>query len=490
MRVFKTTYKDKKGRTREASKWYVEFRDHLDTVRRLPAFNSKAASEEIGRNLEKLVSYHRSSGGQVDPALTRWLSALPQAVTMKLADIGLLDRERVAASKTLADHMSDFAKDLAARGNSSFHVEVVTGRVRRLVEGCGFRWYGDIKASKVMQYLNGLRADTEKKRGISAQTFNFYLGSLQQFCRWMVKDRRANDNPVAHLKRLNVATDRRRDRRPFTISELIRLLDRTCNGLDRKGMTGPERALAYRVAVETGLRSAELRSLKRASFDLDGDPATVTVLADYSKRRRQDRLPLRPELVAELRPFLATMTPATQVFKLPKDRKEAAEMFQADLEAAGIPYRDDAGLVADFHALRHTFITNLARSGVHPKVAQSLARHSTITLTMDRYSHTAIGEEVDAVAKLPDLSAAGRQELRATGTDDANAGQKNLASCLALSERFSETGVGAGGRERKNTRSSQTPSTLEETAGLADNFGSGSVCTSGGGPGLQNQWTA
>ena len=39
-----------------------------------------------------------------------------------------------------------------------------------------------------------------------------------------------------------------------------------------------------------------------------------------------------------------------------------------------------------FHALRHTFITNLARSGVHPKTAQSLARHSTITLTMDRYS--------------------------------------------------------------------------------------------------------
>ena len=41
-------------------------------------------------------------------------------------------------------------------------------------------------------------------------------------------------------------------------------------------------------------------------------------------------------------------------------RKQAAEMFQVDLEAAGLPYRDDAGLVADFHSLRHTFITNLA----------------------------------------------------------------------------------------------------------------------------------
>jgi hypothetical protein len=34
MRVFKTTYKDRKGRTKEAARRYVEFRDQLDTVRR------------------------------------------------------------------------------------------------------------------------------------------------------------------------------------------------------------------------------------------------------------------------------------------------------------------------------------------------------------------------------------------------------------------------------------------------------------------------
>jgi hypothetical protein len=37
----------------------------------------------------------------------------------------------------------------------------------------------------------------------------------------------------------------------------------------------------------------------------------------------------------------------------------------------------------DLYALRHTFISNLAAGGVHPKTAQGLARHSTITLTMD-----------------------------------------------------------------------------------------------------------
>ena len=64
MRVFKTTYKDRDGRTKEAAKWYVEFKDHLETVRRLPAFVSKAASEEMGRNLEKLVAYLMKTYGR------------------------------------------------------------------------------------------------------------------------------------------------------------------------------------------------------------------------------------------------------------------------------------------------------------------------------------------------------------------------------------------------------------------------------------------
>ncbi len=39
MRVFKATYRDRKGKVCESAKWYVEFRDHLERVRRLPAKN-------------------------------------------------------------------------------------------------------------------------------------------------------------------------------------------------------------------------------------------------------------------------------------------------------------------------------------------------------------------------------------------------------------------------------------------------------------------
>jgi len=61
------------------------------------------------------------------------------------------------------------------------------------------------------------------------------------------------------------------------------------------------------------------------------------------------------------------------------------------------------GKFADFHALQHTFITNLARAGVAPKVAMDLARHSDINLTMSRYSHTVLEGRAEALRKLPDL---------------------------------------------------------------------------------------
>ena len=57
----------------------------------------------------------------------------------------------------------------------------------------------------------------------------------------------------------------------------------------------------------------------------------------------------------------------------------------------------------DFHALRHTFVTNLARADISPKVAQTLARHSDIRLTMDIYTHVDREQQVAAIESLPAL---------------------------------------------------------------------------------------
>ena len=84
--------------------------------------------------------------------------------------------------------------------------------------------------------------------------------------------------------------------------------------------------------------------------------------------------------------------------------EEGADMLRHGLEAAGIPYADEEGCVYDFHALRHQFITDMVESGVHPKDAQALARHSTITLTMNCYTHVRPANLHAALDRLPSLT--------------------------------------------------------------------------------------
>ena len=59
-RIYRPTYKDRNGRTREARRWAVEFKADPDRLRprRLSAFEDHKASVELGRMLEKLVDRH------------------------------------------------------------------------------------------------------------------------------------------------------------------------------------------------------------------------------------------------------------------------------------------------------------------------------------------------------------------------------------------------------------------------------------------------
>ena len=179
---------------------------------------------------------------------------------------------------------------------------------------------------------------------------------------------------------------------------------------------------------------------------------------------------------------------AALAFNAPEDRWDSADIFKADRKAAGIAARDDAGRVVDFHALRHTFISNLAAGGVHPKTAQTLARHSTITLTMNRYTHQLAGDEAAALRVLPDLSAPVVAE--ATGTDgksdknthvsitpDSSPTSSRAKSCVPSAARRVEQGTPAA-RFHKQADGANTAETTElrdSTRSVAMQNGEGGI---------------
>jgi site-specific recombinase XerD len=59
------------------------------------------------------------------------------------------------------------------------------------------------------------------------------------------------------------------------------------------------------------------------------------------------------------------------------------------------------GLFADFHSCRHAFCSNLAKVGVSVKMAQMLARHSDVRLTLGIYTHVGLADCTAAIGSLP-----------------------------------------------------------------------------------------
>lgn len=427
MRIYKPTRKDKQtGKLVRYDRWYLDFHDHLDRRHRWPGFTDKNLTETVGRNVEALVRY-KLAHQQPDPTLAQWLEKVPEALRDRLVKANILNSKRAAGAKNLSKHLEDFRAWLRAKGNTEKHVKMTCSRIKSVLEGCKLRSWSSITASKVQCYLSSLREDrkigNEIIAGINAKTFNAYLGAIKQFCKWMVEDRRAAESPIAHLKKIEIGkvkSEQRRNRRVLEIEQFRCLLSVTMDQPARYGMTGPQRAMAYRVAAETGLRANEMRGLTVSSFDLEH--CSVTVQGNQAKNRKTATLPIRSDTAAALEPFVRGKLPHVQLFPLPDP---AADMLKEDLKAAQIPYEDDSGLVFDFHSLRHQTGTMLAAAGVAPKVAQTLLRHSDINLTMGIYSHTLTGQESQAVESLPDLSPTGGESQKKTGTDDK--------SCVATS---------------------------------------------------------
>jgi integrase len=486
-----------KKRRERSDKWYALYQDAAGDWKRKPLAADKSAAQAM---LNELVNKaERERGGRIDVFEPHYQTPL-------------------------AEHLADYEEALRAKGDGADHVVLSVARIRAVIDGCGFVRLSDLSASAVAAFLADARqtgltvidckgrrkvdaTGVPKRRAISIATSNHYLTAVKGFCRWLVKDRRMPDNPIAHLSALNAKTDVRHERRPLSNEEFTAFIEAARAGKPFRRLSGESRAMLYLVAANTGLRASELASLTAASFDLTGDPPTVTVEAAYSKHRRRDVLPLRADLADRLCPFLSPFDsdaagvahnersaqgdPEAESTGKRKPKRliwagtwveKPAKMLRRDLRAARakwladapndaerkgrerssiLRYRDEAGRVFDFHALRHQFITNLARGRVHVKEAQQLARHSTITLTMDCYTHLGIVDltsALDVLPALPTMSGPATEaaELRATGTDGPIRPESLRAQGRAQESGFSCPVVSLSGHESEQAPASET----------------------------------
>jgi len=317
------------------------------------------------------------------------------------------------AKRLIESHIDDYRAKLMASGRSSQYITETLKYIRTVCDAAGVTTPAEITADGVNRF-----AATLKQAGSSARTIQGYLTAIKGFTKWLAEHDKLQRNPLASVRKPNPKTDRRYERRVLLPDEW-KWLKATIS--DVRGKTpAAERILLYETAIQTGLRSSELRSLTPARLHLDAERPYVTCKASNTKNAKDARLYVSAELAAALRKHVAKQSPKAPVFALPSEFKMPA-MIRSDLAAARTAWLDEAHGAAerkqreesdflveanhdggrlDFHTLRHTCGAWLAMQGVHPKVVQTVMRHSAITLTMDTYGHLFPGQEADAVDQL------------------------------------------------------------------------------------------
>ena len=470
-----SVYKRKRDRQRKGSCWYFAFVDHVDgrdKRRIVKGCPDKVATEALARKLETEAAFRRR---------------------------GLIDARDDAysthESQLLSEHLINWRDYLLAKGSSQRHANEGHARLVKLMTLAKTKRLSDLTPSTVQTALALLKAQQ-----LSLRTIHHYTSLAKNFSRWAWHDGRTREDNLAHLRLPdNPESDRRRERRALTTEELLRLIQAAERGQEVRRLQGIDRAMLYRIAAGTGFRSEELQSLTRESFDLDREYPTVTLEAIDSKRRRRDVQPIQPALAALLRPWLAGKPLGIPLF--PVTRWAILAAMQADLRAAGVAYETEEGF-ADFHALRHTFITALAKSNAPVKIVQSLARHSTPTLTLNCYSHVGLFDQSSALDALPDLTrpAPRSEPALKTGTDDSCV-RKSGSALTAQGQRAGDGTVQVdsvdGGLSEVQPATlvmCQTPKNKPNQGSGRDCSGSvrikassGSVSVAGALPGLQNR---
>ncbi len=421
-----STYR-RKGST---GRYRVKFRDAAGDWRDVLGFTDSKASETMGTKLEQLAAA-RAAGETPKADLSAFVRGLPANLQTKLARWGLLDGAAYAGTKPLTRHLDDYKAALLAgvasrkqKGPATDkHAELLHKRATTLLEGISAKVLTDVTAENVGNYLAGRRAKDANEGGLAAQTSNNYLRGAKSFFNWLVRAGRATKNPLTNVAPIQITPKLRKHiRRPLEYDEAAALLQATRNGPTRYGMPAEERYWLYRLALETALRSSELRALTRENFELNDAEPFVWLPGDDTKNNLAAELPLRAETVSELRAILAGKHPKAAVFaNMPKDY-DVVDMLKPDLKAAKVPYRTDGG-VCDFHALRGTCLSWLADAGTPLKVLQDYARHANAETTMKHYARTLRGSLAGAAARLPDLKGAGLAAVKATGTDNIAATQ-------------------------------------------------------------------
>jgi len=379
-RLFKPKYKDKKGKTKQVAKWWLEFRDPNGIVQRWGLSTTDKDVADI--TASQISSLNEWGKKKLDPPenLVKWVRSQEPKLRNKIYQAGLLAAEQANCTRPLTEHLADYIKDLQINSDNGYPAQV-EANIKRIMEGLDLEFWSDVNGTEIRNFLID--------EGLGKHTAQHYITSFKMFANWLKEQGRVGDVPV--IKSIKYIVPRQR---AFEENELQALYEAARRGPVIYGLTGYQRYVLYKLAFDSGLRRDELNSLTRTSFNFE--KCTVLVPGIDTKNDSEAFQKITPETAALIKDFAKDKKPDTKLFKI---HAHSAIMVRRDCRVAGIETTNWKGTIK-FHSIRHSLATHLANQGVPPHVLQKIMRHSQISTTMRYYVHLLRGAEDKAIDKL------------------------------------------------------------------------------------------
>jgi integrase len=313
-----------------------------------------------------------------------------EKLTKALADrdAGLVyDSENMSVEEYLSRWLTDSVRDTVRRSTHASYTRMVSNH---LIPGVGH-----VKLSKLKP--GDLRRLYREKldSGLSTRTVQYMHTIAKKALKDAVRMEAIPRNPADAVDPPKLVQD---EIHPLSADQVRALLAAT---------EGERLAAFYTVAVHTGMRPGEMLALRWDDVDLEGRTARVNralsdsgEMAEPKTAKSRRRIELSTTAVSSLRAHRKRQLEERMeksglwhdhglVFPseagTPMNRHNLSRIFKKHLRRAGLPE------TFRLYDLRHTCATLLLSRNVHPKYVQELLGHSSITLTLDTYSHVIEG---------------------------------------------------------------------------------------------------
>jgi len=317
----------------------------------------------------------------------------------------------VGTQSTLAEYMEHWLKTVKSSVRPNTWVQYTQITHQHILPSLGKIKLNDLKPAQIQSLYN-----SKLNAGASPRTVRLIHSVLRRSLNIAMKQGLLSRNPAHSVTQPKL--------KPKEMQTLTDVQVRTLLLAARKSRF----EVLYYLAVTTGLREGEILGLKWSDLDWNNrhlqiqrqlhrvsgeglifsEPKSskskrvivlgkeiLEKLREHFQRQQQERLFADQRWQENDLVFPSTIGTPMEPRNLLKDYKDL-------LNKAGLPN-------IRFHDLRHTAATLMLQQGTNPKIVQERLGHSTITLTLDTYSHVLpamqeeVAEKMDEITRLIDV---------------------------------------------------------------------------------------